>query len=445
MPSPSTPAAISAPSASVTPGPPPGGRPIPTLGELLGATLLLGLAGFGGGVSVLGLVGHLVVEKRRWLTEREFANTATIAQMLPGGAAANALAHVGLRLRGLRGAVVAYAGFIAPGAASVLALAWVYVRYGVTPRAEAVLSGLNAAVVGIVASLALRMVRTSVGRLWQMGVAVGALVLALGGGAGSGEIALLGVGAGLVIDLLLKRARLARFRQGPRKPSPAVALPDEGERLSPLAEERERRAGGTPVPAGRRPGSTPLPALVPLHLAAHLGAAALLGLGVLFFRAGLGAYGGGFAIVPALHATVVDPGIVTEQQFASAVAVGKLTPGPVLLMATFLGYVVSGLPGALVATSCVFAAPFGLVVVLGGWLLRMRSRRVIRAGLRGLTPAVVGLMAAAAVTLGSSLQGPVDVALAAGAVLTLSRFAVNPALLLVVAGAARAVLTSLGV
>ncbi len=141
----------------------------------------------------------------------------------------------------------------------------------------------------------------------------------------------------------------------------------------------------------------------------------------------------------------MDGGWVSERQFADAVAVGKLTPGPVLLMATFIGYVVHGFPGAIVATITIFAAPFVLVVALGAWLLRMRSRRAVRSALRGLTPAVVGLMAAAAVTLGATLRGPPDVGIAAASALTLSRFQVNPVLVLVLAGAVRAILLAAGI
>ncbi|WP_242356114.1 MULTISPECIES: chromate efflux transporter [unclassified Anaeromyxobacter] len=408
-------------------------RAIPTHWELARASLWLGTIGFGGGVSVLGMIGHLAVDRRRWLTEREFANTTTVSQMLPGGAAANALAHVGLRLRGMSGALAAYVGFVLPGALLTLALAWAYVRFGVQPRAEVVLSGLNAAVVGIVAALALRMVRTSIGRPWQMGVAAVALLLSIAGGAASGEIAALGIASGLVIDLMLKRARLARIRRAPRKPSPPVALPDEGQPLEPLHETRGADGGA------------PLAVVAPLGLLTQAGVGGLVAIGALFFRIGLGAYGGGFAIVPHLHATVVDAGWITEQQFRNAIAVGKLTPGPVLLMATFIGYVARGFPGAIVATVGIFAAPFALVVVLGGWLLRMRSRRAIRAALRGLTPAVVGLMAAAAVTLGASMRGPADVGIAVATTLTLSRFRMSPVLVLVTAGAVRWALTLAGV
>jgi chromate transporter len=288
-------------------------------------------------------------------------------------------------------------------------------------------------VVGIVAALAVQMVRSSVARLWQMGVAGAALLLSIAGGAASGEIAALGIGAGLVIDLLAKRARLARMRRAPRRPSPPVALPDEGQPLE--------RLSATPPPER----TEPLVAAFPHALAANVGVGGLLALGLLFFRTGLGAYGGGFAIVPHLHAAVVDAGWITEHQFANAVAVGKLTPGPVLLMATFIGYVARGFPGALVATISIFAAPFVLVSVLGGWLLRVRSRRAVRAALRGLTPAVVGLMAAAAVTLGSALDGPSNIGIAAATALTLTRFSISPALVLVMAGTVRWALSTAGV
>jgi chromate transporter len=393
------------------------GASAPALRSLLLDGLLLGVVGFGGGLSVLLQLEHLATRRRGWLTEREFANTATVAQMLPGGAAANALALVGLRFRGVAGALAAYLGFVAPGAIATVVLAWAYVRFGVTPRAESVLGGLNAAVVGIIGSMTLSMARASIRRGWQMAVAASALLLGLAGGASAGEVVLLGIATGLLVDLALKRARLARWRKAPPRPSPPVALPDEG----------------TPL---RDPGASKL-ALVPSSMwAAPAGAGALVALGLLFLRTGLGAYGGGFAIIPHLRATLV-PGWIDVHQFTAAVAVGKLTPGPVLLLATFIGYVIHGLSGALVATIAIFSGPFVLVVGLGTWLDRMRARRPVRAALRGLTPAVVGLMAAAGLALGGALDGAVEVGIAGATLLTLTRFRVNPAVMLVLGGAAR--------
>jgi chromate transporter len=141
---------------------------------------------------------------------------------------------------------------------------------------------------------------------------------------------------------------------------------------------------------------------------------------------------------------VASLGWATDRQFTDAVALGKLTPGPVLLMATCLGYLQQGVAGAVVATVSIFAAPFLLVVFLGTWLDRMRSRRWVRAALRGLTPAVVGLMAGAAITLGTGFQDKAEIGIAAATVLTLVRFPLNPVWMLVLGGGARVALGAFG-
>jgi chromate transporter len=406
----------------------------PTVAQIFRDALWLGAIGFGGGFSVLGSLRALAVERRRWLTEREFANTATVAQMLPGGAAANALAYVGLRFRGPGGAVAAYVGFVLPGFALTLALASAYVEFGAAPRAEAVLGGLSAAVVGIVASLTIQLVRTSVARGWQMGIAASALLLSLAGGASAGEIALLAIGAGLVVDLGTKRARLLRLK---RHRGPEPALPYGGE---PLRTPAPRSAPDETLRVG---GALLVFSAAVVHA---LGLdTELLRLTLVFFRTGLGAYGGGLAVIPHLKSAVEAHAWLTDRQFADAVAIGKLTPGPVLLMGTFIGYLVGGVPGSLLATVGVLAAPLGLVIVLGTFLDRVRSRRPVRAALRGLTPAVAGLMGAATLSLGTSLDGGVELAIAAAVALTLQRFPANPALMLALGGAARFALHAAGV
>src|SRR5438132_10976075 len=326
---------VASPPIAASP-PAPASRPRPDLGDLLKAGLFLGVIGFGGGLSVLANIEALVVEKKRWLTDREFANTVTVSQMLPGGASANALAYIGLRFAGWRGAVAGYVGFVRPGFVSVLALAWAYVRFGTTPNVETLLGGFNAAVVGIIASITLKMVRTSVSRLWQMGVAALALLFSAVGSAPPGEIVLVAIAAGLAVDLGTKRARLASVRRRRKTDlEPPVALPEEGQPLE--------AAGKPPTPL-----SSPWPAAVFSVLAAAriTGVDAdLLQMGLTFFRTGLGAYGGGFAIVPHLKSVIDTRGWLTDRQFADAVAIGKLTPGPVLLLATFIGYLRHQLAG----------------------------------------------------------------------------------------------------
>lgn len=416
-------------------------RQRPSRRDLFTTALWLGCVGFGGGISVLSQIDGEVVTKRRWLTPREFSNTVTVSQMLPGGAAANALAYIGLRFGGWAGALAGYVGFVLPGAVAVAVLSWVYVRFGTVPSADRLLAGFNAAVVGIICAITLKMVRTGVNQLWQMGVAAGALLLSAVGSASPAEVVLLAICAGLAVDLGARTA-LARAR-GLVGRRPPAALPEDGAPLDKPHSDRPppsppSTALHTPVLVGT------LVVLVAVVHATGLDAK-LIEMAVVYFRTGLGAYGGGFAIIPHLRQMVHAHGWVTDRQFADAVAIGKITPGPVLLLATFLGYLQHGFLGAVVATVAIFSAPFALVGLLGTWLDRVRSRRWVRAALRGLTPAVVGLMAAAAITLGGSFDARVEVGIAAATALTAVRFEVNPVWLLVLGGAARLGLSFAGV
>ena len=412
-------------------------RSRPGLGQYFRAALLLGVVGFGGGLSVLSNIHSLVVNKRRWLSEREFTNTVTVSQMLPGGAAANALAYIGLRFGGILGALVGYVGFVLPGWIAVMVLAFLYVHYGTSPDVSTLLGGFNAAVVGIIGAITLKMAKSAVSRLWQMGLAAGALLFSVVGDAAPGEVALVSIAVGLAVDLGTKRARLFAIerRRKPREEEPAVVLPEEGATLSaPSRKEPPPSPGSGEV---RVALWTVLAAGVVFTVHATGVDQELVRIGLSFFRTGLGAYGGGFAIVPHLKQVVARQGWLTDRQFADAVAIGKLTPGPVLLLATFIGYLRHGWLGAVVATVGIFSAPFALVTLAGTWLDRIRSRRPVRAALRGLTPAVLGLMAAAMISLGDTLSGEAEIAIAVAVALTLSRFEVNPAIMLAVGGVAR--------
>lgn len=421
--------------APVAPAP---ARIRPGLGEFFRGALFLGVVGFGGGLSVLANIHALVVKKRRWMTEREYTNTITVSQMLPGGAAANALAYIGLRFGGLKGAFLGYTGFVLPGWIAVMVLAFLYVHYGTTPDAATLLGGFNAAVVGIIGAITLKMAKSAVGRLWQMGVAAGALLFSVLGDAGPGEVALLSIAVGLAVDLGTKRARLfaiERRRTRERREGPVV-LPEEG---ATLAREKPEPAEPPAAPPAEMKVATWTVFAVITAIALHAPGvdAELVRIAFSFFRTGLGAYGGGFAIVPHLKQVVAREGWLTDRQFADAVAIGKLTPGPVLLLATFIGYLLHGWLGAVVATIGIFSAPFILIAFAGTWLDRIRSRRPVRAALRGLTPAVLGLMAAAMMSLGDTLSGEGEIAIAVAVALTLSRFEINPAVMLALGGVAR--------
>src|SRR5262249_46509736 len=193
--------------------------------------------------------GGEVVQQRGWLTAREFSNTVTVSQMLPGGAAANALAYIGMRFEGWAGAAAGYVGFVLPGALAVGILSWVYVRFGTMPSADRLLAGFNAAVVGIICAITLKMVRTGVNQLWQMGVAAGALLLAAVGSASPAEVVLMAICAGRAVD---RGARGARARaRGLVRGSP-VALPEDGTPLDPP----DRNGRPPPTPSAEPPSTS---------------------------------------------------------------------------------------------------------------------------------------------------------------------------------------------
>jgi chromate transporter len=329
--------------------------------------------------------------------------------------------------------LLGYVGFVLPGLLTVLALAFLYTHYGATPNVEKLLGGFNAAVVGVIGAITLKMTRSATARLWQMGLAAMALLFSVVGDAAPGEIVMLSIAIGLAVDLGTKRVRhyaIFERRHTPRPEArePPVVLPEEGATLSKTtAPEQPLRVVVWPI----------LLVAASLHFAGV--DRELVQLFLAFFRTGLGAYGGGFAIIPHLKQVVAQRNWLTDRQFADAVAIGKLTPGPVLLLATFIGYQRQGLLGALLATVGIFSAPFALVSLAGTWLDRLRSRRAVRAALRGLTPAVLGLMAAAMISLGDTLnsQTPTEIAIAVAVALTLSRFEVNPAIMLALGGIAR--------
>lgn len=414
----------------------------PGRAQFFRAALFLGVVGFGGGLSVLANIRSLVVARQRWMTEREFANTVTVSQMLPGGAAANALAYIGLRFGGMTGALLGYVGFVLPGWLAVMVLAFLYVHFGTTPDVATVLGGFNAAVIGIIGAITLKMARSAVSRLWQMGLAAAALLFSVVGDMAPGEVALLSICVGLAVDLGTKRARLFAIERRRGRQDPPVVLPEEGATLS--TQESDPPASKPPPSEVRIAAWTVAAVVVGIALHAPGVDAELIRILFSFFRTGLGAYGGGFAIVPHLKQVVARQGWLTERQFADAVAIGKLTPGPVLLLATFIGYLRHGFLGALVATVGIFSAPFALVTLAGTWLDRVRSRRPVRAALRGLTPAVLGLMAAAMISLGDTLNGEGEIAIAVAVALTLSRFEINPAIMLALGGAARVVFKLVG-
>lgn len=374
-----------------------------TLAAVFRVALYYGVAGFGGGYSVLAQLRRDLVERRSWLTADEFLVLAELSKSLPGTPATNLLALLGQRVGGIRGGVVAAAAFLLPSTVMMIACG---AAYSLVRKAEGLstfFDGMNAAMVGIVGAVTVDLARSALRSRVDLGLAL-----------------LCGV-------LLATRVVSEPVLAGAAVVVGAV----RGSWSAP------------PPPSNDPPPSQRLHALVPWAPALGVlgGLSALAGLVRVFVPIGVTTFGGGLAMIPAIeHMVVVDQGWLDSKAFADAIALGQVTPGPVAICATFIGYRVAGVLGGLVATVAIFAPATAVALAAGHSVERFRRSPMVEGGLRMLAPAVIGMLGAATVSLGRASVGiHVDVVLAVVAfiVMVASNRPVSPLWLLIVGGLLR--------
>ena len=380
-----------------------------TLSELAFLFLKLGATAFGGPAAHIAMMEDEVVRRRRWLTHDEFLDLVGATNLIPGPNSTELAIHVGYRRAGWAGLLVAGACFIVPAMMIVLALAWAYVRFGRLPQAAGLLYGVKPVVIAVVVQALVGLARAAV-KSRVLGVAGVAAVAATAAGVHE-LVVLFGVGLG---------AALVGWASGRRRGRP-----------SPLCL----------VPLGS--------ALTVTGAGAGAGAAAgtAFGLGPLFLfflKVGSVLFGSGYVLLAFLRADLVTRwGWLTEGQLIDAVAVGQVTPGPLFTTATFIGYILGGLPGGLVATLGIFLPAFVFVAASGPLVPRLRRSPVAGAFLDGVNVASLALMAVVTWQLGrAALVDFSTVALALISGFVLIRFRVNSTWL-VLGGAALGVLTRL--
>src|SRR6266540_624694 len=360
--------------------PPPPAASRPGLRAVLGYFLGLGTWGFGGPIATVGYMQRDLVERHGWLDREDFLNGVALGQTMPGPLAAQVAMWVGYLERGPLGAFLVAIPFIAPSFALVVAVAAVYVRYQGLQVVQSLFYGIAPGVMAIIAIAAVKLARLTNRRdprLWAISLLVGAVTAITGT-----EIAVLFIAAGLVMILL----------DAPPRPV--------------------RRALGRAVRLARRRGRSVSVVLAPLPLLAAtststattiLGVATagtLVTLGLFFLKAGAFIFGSGLAIVPFLREGVVHQHHwLTQRQFLDAVAMGLITPGPVVITAAFIGYLVGGFPGSLVATAAIFTPIYLGVVVPGRWFLRHKDNPQVKAFVKGATAAAAGAIAGATIVL----------------------------------------------
>jgi chromate transporter len=419
----------------------------PTTRVFFRESLLLGLTGFGGGLAVLSQIEQRMVERRRWVPIRRFLETAAIAQGLPGAAAANALALIGFDLGGVPGAIAGAAGFVLPSFLMLLIAALVYPSIRDLAAVDGIFHGLNPAVAALVfltaVRLGSRLEMDAEGprgwpalwrQRWDLAVAASAALAVAWWGVGVVEVVLV---AGIIGVL---RTTLRGL------PDPNTVFENRWRwfrrRVTDAARTGTRALQG---PWWRRlydPGEDDLLSLAPwllvtLPLFPAVDRLASLGqLATVFLRAGAVTFGGGFVMIPLLESELVQVHRwLSPSEFADAVALGQVTPGPVMITATFVGARMAGVVGALIATFSVFVPAWLLAMAVGGSVRRVRQSPAVQAFLNGIQPAVVGLMFAAAVAMARhGIEDWLGVFISVTTLVLLRRWRLHP--LPVLAGAA---------
>jgi chromate transporter len=359
-------------------------------GELRGLALLflkLGTIAFGGPAAHIAMMREEVVQRRRWMEDQEFLDLMGATNLIPGPNSTELAIHLGRERAGWRGLVVAGTCFILPATLIVLTFAWAYVRYGSTPQLQDLLYGITPVVVAIIINALWGLLQTAVKGPFLAIVGLAALVLYF---LGVNEIALLFGGA--LVVLLVQNVR-------------------------------QRWSGNAA-------------ALVPLGLLALPSAAAgPLGIFLSFLKIGSVLFGSGYVLLAFLRSEFVDPGLLSNQQLIDAVAVGQLTPGPVFTTATFIGYVLAGVPGALLATVGIFLPAFVFVAVTGPFIPRLRSSPILSGILDGVNVVSLALMAGVTWQLGRfAIFDMVSVLIAVVTLVLLFATKINPAWLVIGGG-----------
>ncbi len=406
------------------------------LKELTHTFFKMGATGFGGGFAILGNIRRVVVRQKRWMTEHEFLDAVSLAQSLPGANAANAITYIGLKLAGLKGALVSVVSFLVPSFIVMLGLSIAHGYLVVFPDARRVFQGFSAAVVGLIAANTVRLGKTAVQKQWhlELGVAVGFLLIFTE--TTIAEVVLLSGLIGVFIHSFKTRAR-RRVRKKLRNRKTATEPETETE-TEVTNEAHTEVTAPAEVTGERRLLSFAAPILLLLVALPFLEQFVIIWrLITIFLRIGTVTFGGGYVMVPQIEADVVEVHQwLTHAEFADGMAFGQITPGPILITATFVGYKVAGLAGALAATIAAFLPSFVMTSIAGTSLKRFQANNQVQAFLTGVAPAVVGMMAAAGVSLARSGLGSsaTSYGVATLAFLLMMRARLNPVLIILGCG-----------
>jgi chromate transporter len=351
------------------------------LAEVAALFLKLGFTAFGGPAAHVALMHDEVVVRRKWLTDEQFLDLLGATNLIPGPNSTEMAIHIGYLRAGWLGLLAGGLCFLTPAVLIVLGLSWLYVRFGALPQVEWLMYGIKPVVIAIIAQALWVIGSKALKNRWLAIIGVSIFVLYF---LGLNEIALLFAG-GLIVMLAANWRRL-------RNLSPSLFLPLGGIGLAQIAV----------------PFSLPI-------------------LFLTFLKIGSVLYGGGYVLLAFLRADfVVRLGWLTDQQLIDAIAIGQITPGPLFTSATFIGYILGGTSGALLATLGIFLPSFFFVAISNPLIPKIRNSTWASSLLDGVNASSLGLMAAVTVQLASSSLTDFSTALMAVVALALLlRFKLN--------------------
>jgi chromate transporter len=364
-----------------------------TLWQLVRYMLALGTWGFGGPVALAGYMYRDLVERRGWISDSDYKEGLALAQLMPGPLAAQLAIYLGYVHHHVLGATLVGLAFVLPSFFMVLALGAAYVAYGGIGWMQAVFYGVGAAVIGIIAMSALKLTTKSVGKdklLWSIFLVSAAVTVIT-----KSEIVWVFLGAGVLVWLWRAPPKLGGRLHGVAAPVAAWLALDT----------------------------------VDWHKLGQIGA--------YFAYAGSFIFGSGLAIVPFLYGGVVkEYAWLTDRQFVDAVAVAMITPGPVVITTAFIGYLVAGFWGAVVAAVATFVPCYLFTILPAPYFKKYGKRPAIVAFVDGVTAAAIGAIAGAVIVIGQrSITDWVTAALALVTVAVLWRFKKLPEPVIVLAAA----------
>jgi chromate transporter len=343
----------------------------PALAQLFTSFLRMGTTAFGG-PAMIAYLRNMVVDRKQWLDSESFEDGVALCQTIPGATVMQMAAYIGLKVRGVRGSMISYIGMILPAFLLMLVLSFIYERMHALPAVVSAFSGLQAAIVAVMANATVAFGKSSLKNKRSLLIAL----VAAG---------LFGLKANPVLILLL--AALMGMLLTSRKP----------------AGQKARQSGRMP--------RTTIPVLLFLFISAvgymllFLFRNELFHLAVLMSKIDLMAFGGGFASVPLLFHEIVEVrSWMAGPAFLNGIVLGQFTPGPIVITATFVGYLLDGFSGALTATLAIFLPSFLILIGIAPWFDRVRSSLWFTRAIGGILCSFVGLLLTVTIRFGLNVQ-----------------------------------------